>query len=255
MTKQNKSKNISLKALKNINERFKKNLLPKYNAPFFNFVNTYKGSKTKPQNVGRLTDLFREYRENCRNTDTKVTISGWQKYYLNKTIEVGNVNNKELKTGKEIINQTIKTLKNNILFLQNEILPNIDEKNIRIWVEDLIFTKTFNGLFMDRAIAIFVLENIIFEDKTKYEDDKLRVSTNEEESQDIDYVYEINKSNIIKLQIKTGDMSIGAIRKKQSHMEDKSDIYYCFFDTSKKTLMVKKNSTLIKELLIEDDIY
>lgn len=88
---------------------------------------------TRPKVVGQLSELFQEYQ---KNTD-EVSIDTWKKWYLSKYP-------KAIEDATNRIYEQIQNLKNAITL--------IDRDMIQKWVEDLIITKTYNGLYIQKAI-------------------------------------------------------------------------------------------------------
>jgi len=107
----------------NKNEQF-----PKYVSPIINDANKF-SQGTRPKVVGKLSEMIQQ----CPYK----TYEGWEKWYLSKKPD-------------EIDNATKKI----VGMLENfkEILPKIDEKTVRKWVEDLVLVKTFVGLNFQEAI-------------------------------------------------------------------------------------------------------
>ena len=107
----------------NKNEQF-----PKYVSPIINDANKF-SQGTRPKVVGKLSEMIQQ----CPYK----TYEGWEKWYLSKKPDA-------------IDNATKKI----VGMLENfkEILPKIDEKTVRKWVEDLVLVKTFVGLNFQKAI-------------------------------------------------------------------------------------------------------
>jgi len=107
----------------NKNEQF-----PKYVSPIINDANKF-SQGTRPKVVGKLSEMIQQ----CPYK----TYEGWEKWYLSKKPDA-------------IDNATKKI----VGMLENfkEILPKIDEKTVRKWVEDLVLVKTFVGLNFQEAI-------------------------------------------------------------------------------------------------------
>lgn len=105
---------------------------PKYTSQLINWANQ-NAQGTRPRVVGQLSDLFPEYQNNAET----VTLSGWREWYLENYPDAI-----ECATDK-ILNQ-VENLK--------EAIQLIDRKMIREWVEDLVIEKTYNGLYVQKAI-------------------------------------------------------------------------------------------------------
>lgn len=107
-------------------------LFPKYTSQLINLANQ-NAQGTRPKVVGQLSELFQEYQ---KNTD-EISIDTWKKWYLSKYP-------KAIEDATNRIYEQIQNLKNAITL--------IDRNMIQKWVEDLIITKTYNGLYIQKAI-------------------------------------------------------------------------------------------------------
>lgn len=105
---------------------------PKYTSQLINLANQ-NAQGTRPKVVGQLSELFQEYQ---KNTD-EISIDTWEKWYLSKYP-------KAIEDATNRIYEQIQNLKNAITL--------IDRNMIQKWVEDLIITKTYNGLYIQKAI-------------------------------------------------------------------------------------------------------
>jgi hypothetical protein len=101
---------------------------PKYVAPIINDANKF-SQGTRPKVVGKLSEMIQQ----CPYK----TYEGWKRWYLSKKPDAID------KATKKIVGM-----------LENfkEVLPKIDEKTVRKWVEDLVLVKTFAGLHFQEAI-------------------------------------------------------------------------------------------------------
>ncbi len=114
---------------------------------------------TRPSVVGKLSDLFPQYQRESEN----ISIEGWKNWYLEKNPDAIE---KATRKTYEKMQEYIRTL------------SQIDESVIREWVEDLVFNKTFLGLYVQEAIIKFLAE---VQGETDY-----RLANSEEESRGID---------------------------------------------------------------------
>lgn len=105
---------------------------PKYTSQLINLANQ-NAQGIRPKVVGQLSELFQEYQ---KNTD-EISIDTWKKWYLSKYP-------KAIEDATNRIYEQIQNLKNAITL--------IDRNMIQKWVEDLIITKTYNGLYIQKAI-------------------------------------------------------------------------------------------------------
>ena len=132
-------------------------VFPKYSTQIINLANQNAGG-TRPRIVGQLSELFPEYLEET----TDVSIEHWKKWYLKKYPDA-------IDTAVERIYCQLENLKNSIV--------QIDKNMIRIWVEDLIFNKTYNGMYVQKA----VLKKI-----SEIENKPYRLASASEEAKNID---------------------------------------------------------------------
>lgn len=130
---------------------------PKYTSQLINWANQ-NAQGTRPKVVGQLSDLFPEYEAAC----DEVSINSWRKWYLEKYPDaIENATNK--------IFAQVENLK--------EAIKLVDKELVRKWVEDLVITKTYNGLYVQEAILSKIAEKL---------GKSYRLAFPEEESQGID---------------------------------------------------------------------
>lgn len=113
----------------NENEPFS---FPKYTSQLINWANQ-NAQGTRPVTVGQMSELFPEFLQ----SDEEKTIEGWRRWYSEKHPEA-------FKNATNKIWAQVNNLK--------EAIQLIDEEMVRKWVEDLIVYKTFNGLYVQKAI-------------------------------------------------------------------------------------------------------
>lgn len=130
---------------------------PKYTSQLINWANQ-NAQGTRPKVVGKLSELFPEFES---ETD-EVSIEKWKKWYLTKY--------------PNSVNDATEKIWNQVENLKNAIVL-IDKPMVQKWVEDLIITKTYNGLYFQQAI----LERLSTILGLPY-----RLATAEEESKGID---------------------------------------------------------------------
>lgn len=130
---------------------------PKYTSQIINLANQ-NAQGTRPKVVGTLSQLFPEYE---RETSTP-TISGWREWYTEKYPDA-------LKEATNKIYAQIENLK--------EAIVKIDKNLVRTWVEDLVITKTFSGLYLQQIILAKIAE---------LTGEEWRLASPEEESKGID---------------------------------------------------------------------
>ena len=107
-------------------------VFPKYTSQLINWANQ-NAQGTRPKVVGKLSDLFPEFEGDA----DEVTISKWKEWYLAKYPNAVN-------EATEKIWKQVENLKNAIVL--------IDKDMVKRWVEDLVITKTYNGLYFQQAI-------------------------------------------------------------------------------------------------------
>ena len=109
---------------------------PKYTSQLINLANQ-NAQGTRPVVVGKMFDLFQEFLE----SDEERNIDGWRRWYLERYPD-----SFEKATNK--IWEQVNNLRNAIELIDKEMVEN--------WVENLIIYKTFNGLYVQKAILAFL---------------------------------------------------------------------------------------------------
>lgn len=153
-------KKISKDKIKQVNKNEYSNAYKpgKYHSAFLNTVNKDAHS-SRPETVGKLaTEIFPDYVDNAENP----TPENWKKYYQDNHSEKYNNGLKKFKEQFEKEKQAI-----------NEIT----DENLQAYYDDLMFNKTFYGLYVQDEI----LRSIAADRKAKF-----RKPTATEESQGID---------------------------------------------------------------------
>ncbi len=130
---------------------------PKYTSQLMNWANQ-NAQGTRPKVVGKLSDLFPEFESETDN----ISIENWEKWYLSKY--------------PNSIDEATKRIWKQVQNLKEAIVL-INEEMVRNWVEDLVITKTYNGLYFQQAI----LEKLSAISGLPY-----RLANAEEESKGID---------------------------------------------------------------------
>ena len=105
---------------------------PKYTSQLINWANQ-NAQGTRPVVVGQMSDLFQEFLE----SDEEKTIDGWRRWYTHRYPDAF-----DKATAKIWIQ--INNLRTAIQL--------IDKDMVEKWVEDLVINKTFNGLYVQKAI-------------------------------------------------------------------------------------------------------
>lgn len=130
---------------------------PKYTSQLINWANQ-NAQGTRPRVVGQLSDLFPEFEREC----VDISINKWKEWYLNKYPDT-------IDDATEKIYAQVENLRNAI--------PKITKEMVNDWVKDLVITKTYNGLYVQKAILAKLGE----EKNLPY-----RLATPDEESKGID---------------------------------------------------------------------
>ena len=145
--------NAELSALNDItNPEF-----PKYTSQLINWANQ-NAQGTRPRIVGQLSDLFPEYQASTCNID----ISDWEEWYTEKYPDA-------IEEATDKIFNQVENLK--------EAIKLIDKSMVRKWVEDLVISKTFSGMYVQRAILAKISD---------MRAEPFRLASPEEESKGID---------------------------------------------------------------------
>lgn len=145
--------NAELSALNDItNPEF-----PKYTSQLINWANQ-NAQGTRPRIVGQLSDLFPEYQASTYNID----ISDWEEWYTEKYPDA-------IEEATDKIFNQVENLK--------EAIKLIDKSMVRKWVEDLVISKTFSGMYVQRAILAKISD---------MREEPFRLASPEEESKGID---------------------------------------------------------------------
>ena len=130
---------------------------PKYTSQLINWANQ-NAQGTRPVVVGQMSELFPEFM--CSGAE--MTISEWKKWYAERYPEA-------FEKATDKIYAQIENLKNAIQLIDREMVEH--------WVEDLVIFKTFNGLYVQKAILASLAERLV----TSY-----RLANPEEEAKGID---------------------------------------------------------------------
>lgn len=139
---------------------------PKYTSQLINLANQ-NAQGTRPIVVGQLSELFPEF----LNSTDDISIKKWEEWYSDKYPNA-------IENATDKIYSQIQNLKNAIHL--------IDKEMIEQWVKDLVITKTYNGLYLQKAILASLAKKL----NTSY-----RLATPKEESKGIDgYVGNISYS-------------------------------------------------------------
>jgi len=127
---------------------------PKYTSQLMNWANQ-NAQGTRANVVGQMSDLFPEYAEQAET----VSIEDWKSWYLERYPNA-------IDNATEKIYGQVQNLKVAIQL--------IDRDMVKAWVEDLVITKTYNGLYVQEAIlsAIADSKKAVFRLATPAEESK-----------------------------------------------------------------------------------
>ncbi len=127
-------KNESISAFNGVG----KHEFPKYTSQLINLANQ-NAQGTRATVVGQMSDLFPEF----ENSGEEITAENWRKWYLQRYPDA------IADATERIINQ-IQNLRKAILL--------IDREMVMQWVEELEINKTFNGMYVQKAILASLAE-------------------------------------------------------------------------------------------------
>ena len=130
---------------------------PKYTSQLINWANQ-NAQGTRPRVVGQLSEVFPEYLEQTQ----EVSVDDWRAWYLKQF-----PNAIESATSK--IYEQVENLK--------QAIQLIDRNMVKSWVEDLVISKTYNGMYIQKAILAKLSQTT---------EKPYRLASPEEESKGID---------------------------------------------------------------------
>ena len=130
---------------------------PKYTSQLIKWANQ-NAQGTRPAVVGQMSELFPEFVA----SGEEISIENWRKWYTQRYPDA-------VRTATDKIYGQVQNLR--------DAIPQIDKEMVMRWVEDLVINKTFNGMFVQKAILASIANKL----QTTY-----RLATPEEESKGID---------------------------------------------------------------------
>lgn len=130
---------------------------PKYTSQLINWANQ-NAQGTRPKVVGQMSELFPQF----MHSTERITIEYWKRFYVMSHPEAFDEATDKIYAQLENLREAIKL---------------IDRDMVKNWVEDLVINKTFNGMYVQKAI----LASLADLKNTSY-----RLATPEEESKGID---------------------------------------------------------------------
>lgn len=111
---------------------------PKYTSQLINWANQ-NAQGTRPVVVGQMSELFPEFMA----SGEEITVDNWRAWYTERYPDA-------FERATDKIYTQVQNLR--------EAIPLIDRELVRHWVEDLVITKTFNGLYVQKAILASLAE-------------------------------------------------------------------------------------------------
>ncbi|MBQ7587349.1 MAG: MjaI family restriction endonuclease [Lachnospiraceae bacterium] len=130
---------------------------PKYTSQLINWANQ-NAQGTRPKVVGQMSELFPEFVSKTEH----VAIEYWKRFYVMQHPDA-------FKEATDKIYAQIENLRDAIQL--------IDRDMVQKWVEDLIINKTFNGMYVQKAILASLAD---------LKDTDYRLATPDEEAKGID---------------------------------------------------------------------
>lgn len=130
---------------------------PKYTSQLINWANQ-NAQGTRPLVVGQMSELFPEFMA----SGEEITIEKWHDWYIERYPDA-------FEKATDKIYAQVQNLRDAIHFIDREMVAR--------WVEDHVITKTFNGLYVQKAILASLAER---------KGTTFRLATPEEESSGID---------------------------------------------------------------------
>ena len=130
---------------------------PKYTSQLINWANQ-NAQGTRPKVVGQMSELFPEFVSKTEH----VAIEYWKRFYIMHHPDAFNEATDKIYAQIENLRQAIQL---------------IDRDMVQKWVEDLIINKTFNGMYVQKAILASLAD---------LKDTDYRLATPDEEAKGID---------------------------------------------------------------------
>lgn len=111
---------------------------PKYTSQLLNVANQ-NAHATRPAVVGQMSELFQEFMD----SGEEITLENWRKWYIHRYPDA-------IAKAADRIYAQVQNLRSAI--------PLVDREMAAHWVEDLVIAKTFNGLYVQKAILASLAE-------------------------------------------------------------------------------------------------
>ena len=113
---------------------------PKYTSQLINWANQ-NAQGTRPVVVGQMSELFPEFMASGQ----EITIDNWRAWYIERYPEA-------FEKATDKIFAQVQNLR--------DAIPLIDREMVKKWVEDLVIYKTYNGLYVQKAILASLAEKM-----------------------------------------------------------------------------------------------
>lgn len=231
----------------------KENKFSLYFSPFVNLLNSITNS-TRPKKVGQLSTLFQDFLYNFENKNgSKIpSLNEWIEYYNSIPNVLKDTNSKTELTGNQAIEEATKNIYSLFLKFQEYLFDKITIDNIRKWVEDLIYQKTYNGMMLEGPVASFCAKKILeIKNKKSFKKEFLRKSNPSEESKGIDYIYYDGEIKLL-IQVKTGNRNnFNNVKKRKSNIIKINDDIYCCNLEEKENNKFEVTISVNNEILIK----
>lgn len=111
---------------------------PKYTSQLINWANQ-NAQGTRPVVVGQMSELFPEFMA----SGEEVTVENWRGWYIERYPDA-------FEKSADKIYAQVQNLR--------DAIAHIDREMVEKWVEDLIIVKTFNGMYVQKAILASLAE-------------------------------------------------------------------------------------------------
>ncbi len=111
---------------------------PKYTSQLINWANQ-NAQGTRPVVVGQMSELFPEF----MSSEKEITVENWRNWYTERYPDA-------FERATDKIYAQVQNLRDAIQLIDREMVEH--------WVEDLVVAKTFNGLYVQKAILASLAE-------------------------------------------------------------------------------------------------
>lgn len=129
-----------------------KAIFPKYTSQLINWANQ-NAQGTRPAVVGQMSELFPEFMAQQED----ITMENWCRWYTDRYPEA-------ITVATDKIYSQIENLK--------KAIELIDRSMVEQWVQDLIISKTFNGLYIQKAILASLAQRKNTDYRLAYKDEE-----------------------------------------------------------------------------------